>query len=162
MLLIGKITGVHGVRGMLKALPFADNPEDLLHLPTWLLKHPNETGQFHLESAKVYQTKGLLLKLKGIDSPEAGRHWVGAEVLVDRADLPPLEQGHYWADLEGLAVYTVEGMYLGRVSHLFETGANDVMVVKDGETERLVPYVAGHVVVDVNIAEGRLTVEWEP
>jgi 16S rRNA processing protein RimM len=159
--LIGKITGVHGVRGMLKVLPYADKPQDLLHYPLWLIKHHRETVTFQLEKGQVYQEKGLLLKFEGIDSPEQGRQWVGAELLLEREQLPALPKGHYWADLEGLEVYNLEGIYLGKVSHLFETGANDVLVVKGEAEEHLIPYVPDHIVKEVDLAAGKLVVDWD-
>jgi 16S rRNA processing protein RimM len=159
--LAGKITGVHGVRGMLKVMPYAGDPESLLHYEQWHIKRGNEITLWTFEKGQVYQEKGLLMKFKGLDTPEAGRLWVGAELLLDRTLMPPLEEGYYWADLEGLAVYTVEGLYLGKVSHLFETGANDVLVVKNEEHELLIPYVSGHIVKDVNLEEGKLIVDWE-
>ncbi|MFI4956100.1 MAG: ribosome maturation factor RimM [Gammaproteobacteria bacterium] len=159
--LAGKITGVHGVRGMLKVLPYADDPASLLQYDRWYVRRAHETTLLLLEKGQVYQQKGLLLKFKGLDTPEASRLWVGAELLLDRSLLPDLEHGHYWADLEGLEVYTVEGLYLGKVSHLFETGANDVLVVKDGGHEVLIPYVPGHIVMEVNEEEGKIVVDWE-
>lgn len=161
MIAAGKITGVHGIRGMLKVLAYAGNPASLLQYDRWHVKRGHETIVFILEKGQVYQEKGLLLKFKGLDTPEAGKLWVGAELLLDRSLLPDLEHGYYWADLEGLKVYTVEGLYLGMVSHLFETGANDVLVVKDGGHELLIPYVPGHIVMEVNIEEGKLVVDWE-
>jgi len=86
-----------------------------------------------------------------------------AEVSVARAALPPLAQGEfYWADLEGLEVVTLEGVSLGKVSHLLSTGANDVMVVRDAERERLLPFVPGQWVQQVDLAAGRIVVDWDP
>ncbi len=161
LILVGKVTGVHGVRGMLKVLPHADHPQELLRYTTWWFKHLRETKAFQLEKGQIYQEKGLLLKFQGIDSPESGKYWVGAELLLDRAELLHLDKGHYWADLEGLAVYTVENVYLGHVSHLFETGANDVLVVKEGTQELLIPYVPEHVVKEVDLAAGKIVVDYE-
>jgi 16S rRNA processing protein RimM len=77
--------------------------------------------------------------------------------------LPPPAPGEfYWVDLEGLEVVTTESVLLGRVSHLFSTGANDVMVVKDGERERLVPFVQGPYVQSVDFDAGRIVVDWDP
>lgn len=158
---VGKITGVHGVRGMVKVLPEGDDPSAFLACEHWHVKRGAETTLFHLERGQVYQQKGLLLKFKEIASPEAGRLWVGAELLLERDAFPALEVGYYWADLEGLDVYNVQGVHLGKVSHLFETGANDVLVVKDGRKELLIPYVPTHIVVEVNLATGTLVVDWE-
>ena len=55
----------------------------------------------------------------------------------------------------------VEGIALGRISHLLATGANDVMVVKDGDRERLVPFVVGQYVKQVDFGAGRITVDWD-
>ena len=74
---------------------------------------------------------------------------------------PPRADEFYWCDLEGLAVETQDGMDLGRVDHLFATGANDVICVK-GERERLIPFVWGDVIKDVDFAEGRILVDWDP
>lgn len=141
-------------------MPYADDPKALLQFEQWYVKQ-HETTLLILEKGQVYQEKGLLLKFKGLDTPEAGRLWVGAELFLDRGLLPPLEQGHYWADLEGLDVYNIQGAFLGKVSHLFETGANDVLVVKHLGHELLIPYVPGHVVIEVKLPEGKLIVDWE-
>lgn len=160
-ILTAKVTGVYGVRGMIKVLPYADDPEFLLQFDRWYIKRGQEITLFMLEKGQVYQHKGLLLKFKGIESPEVGRLWVGAELLLERALLPALEEGFYWADLEGLEVYTEAGLYLGTVSYLFETPANDVLVVVDGDQELLIPYVSGHIVKEVSLEEGRIVVDWE-
>ena len=81
---------------------------------------------------------------------------------MPRDRLPPPAPGeYYWADLEGLAVETTEGVPLGKVSHLFETGANDVMVV-EGERKRLLPFVTGQYIVSVDFEAGRIVVDWDP
>ncbi|MGO4780617.1 ribosome maturation factor RimM, partial [Lysobacter sp. 2RAB21] len=70
------------------------------------------------------------------DTVEAMR---GTEIYVPRAVLPPPKDGeYYWVDLEGLRVATTEGVSLGTVSHLFATGANDVLVARDDERERMI------------------------
>jgi 16S rRNA processing protein RimM len=67
---------------------------------------------------------------------------------------------YYWSDLEGLRVIHQDGTELGKVDHLLETGAHDVMVVK-GEQERLIPFVMNKVIINVDIDEGRIDVDWE-
>ena len=86
---------------------------------------------------------------------------MGAELAVPRESLPEPGEGHYyWADLEGLRVVTKDGNELGNVAYLLATGANDVLVVQ-GQKEVLIPFVTGSVVLDVDIAGGRITVDWE-
>ena len=101
--------------------------------------------------------------LGGDRADEAAARFVGSEIWVRRSALPRSKQGeYYWADLEGLEVVTVEGAMLGRVSHLIATGANDVLVANDGKRERLIPFVPGDYVKQVDFDSGRITVDWDP
>ena len=68
---------------------------------------------------------------------------------------------YYWADLVGLRVETVDGVELGRIEQLFETGSNDVIVVQ-GDRERLVPYIWEQVVREVDLEAGVMRVDWDP
>ena len=87
---------------------------------------------------------------------------IGTEIAVRREELPPPEPGtYYWADLEGLTVVNLDGAVLGTVSHLFETGANDVLVVVDGERERLIPYTR-EAVKQVDLQARMIRVDWDP
>ena len=81
---------------------------------------------------------------------------------VARDALPETEPGEfYWADLVGLEVVDVEAGRLGTVDHLFETGADDVMVVRlDSGGEELVPFAWQRVVQRVELDPGRITVDW--
>jgi 16S rRNA processing protein RimM len=86
---------------------------------------------------------------------------MGYEIGIRRDQLPVAQPGeYYWSDLQGLNVVTVDGHPLGRVDHLMETGANDVLVVQ-GERERLIPFVLDQVVVDVDLDKGEIRVDWD-
>ncbi|MFZ2236392.1 MAG: ribosome maturation factor RimM, partial [Dokdonella sp.] len=69
---------------------------------------------------------------------------------------------YYWIDLEGLEVVNIEGVALGRVSHLVATGANDVMVARQGDRERLIPFIDDDFVKSVDFEAQRITVDWDP
>jgi 16S rRNA processing protein RimM len=87
----------------------------------------------------------------------------GLEIYAPRSALPPARPGEfYWADLEGLRVVTVEGADLGTVSHLFSTGANDVLVARDAERERMIPFVQPQYITAVDLEAGIVTVDWDP
>jgi 16S rRNA processing protein RimM len=87
---------------------------------------------------------------------------IDCDIAVQREQLPALESGeYYWTDLQGLRVVNLEGVELGVVSHLFETGANDVLVVR-GERERLIPYTTGEAIQEVDLDHGQITVDWDP
>ncbi len=72
----------------------------------------------------------------------------------------PGKGSYYWADLEGMQVVHRDGTELGQVAYLLETGADDVLVT-EGEQERLIPFVADRVILDVDFAAGVITVDWE-
>jgi 16S rRNA processing protein RimM len=87
---------------------------------------------------------------------------MGAEIAVEREQLPETgPEEYYWTDLEGLSVVCQDGTELGRIDHLMETGANDVLVVI-GERERLIPYIPGQVIKSVDLENGRMVVDWDP
>ncbi|MCB1560996.1 MAG: ribosome maturation factor RimM [Xanthomonadales bacterium] len=159
---LGRIVGVFGVRGWLKVESWTDPREAIFDYPEWRLSRQGsgETRQTgHAEGRP--QGKGLVVRLPDIDTQEAARELIGLCISVLRDDLPRLPPGEfYWADLEGLSVSTIEGVALGRVSHLISTGANDVLVVQ-GERERLIPFVQPDVVRDVDLQAGTLTVDWD-
>lgn len=102
----------------------------------------------------------VLVKLEGMDDRDSAATWVGAEIAVPFAELPAPEPGeYYWYQLQGLAVVNRQGVELGTVDHLLETGANDVLVVT-GERERLIPYLPS-VILQVDEQAGRLEVDWD-
>src|SRR5690606_439016 len=101
-----------------------------------------------------------IVKLDGVDDRDAAREWVGAEIAVERRQLPPCGPGEfYWSDLEGLEVRTLEGEVLGTVDHLLATGGNDVLVLA-GEKERLIPFVWETVIRSVDLDEGVIVADW--
>jgi 16S rRNA processing protein RimM len=109
------------------------------------------------------QGKGLIAFMPDVTDRDQAAALVGSDIYVAREQLPPPgKDEYYWVDLEGLEVVTTEGVALGRVSHLFATGANDVVVVRDGERERLVPFVQGSYVRSVDLSGGRMVVDWDP
>lgn len=160
-LLLGEIVGVFGVQGALKLRSYTDPIDSILRYRPW---HVVLRGIEHRLDRPKGRThgKGLLLQLPEVSTRDAAEVWVGAQIFVDRDVLPALPPGeYYWSDLEGLDVSTVDGQALGRISHLFSTGANDVVVVV-GERERLIPFVQPDVIREVDLAGRRMIVDWDP
>ena len=161
LLTVGRIVGLHGVDGWVKLESWTEPRLRIFSYRPWRLVLAG-TG-FDVASAQGHeQGKGIVAKLPGCGDRDAAAKLVGATIQVPRSALPKPKRGeYYWADLEGLDVVTVQGVDLGKVSHLFATGANDVLVVK-GERERLIPFVSGQFVKEVDLKAGRITVEWDP
>ena len=165
LIVLGKITSVHGVRGEVKIYSFTDPIDNLLGYPAWTLKRDGEVKQVELVSGRL-QGKILVAKLKGLDDREVARTFAGFDICVPRALLPDLDDGeYYWHQLEGLKVIDLQGQLLGRLDHLMETGSNDVMVVKPcpgslDDRERLLPYTE-QCVQKVDLAAGEMRVDWD-
>ena len=103
---------------------------------------------------------GVVVRLEGCHDRDRAGDYSGCEIAVDRSRFPSLEDGEfYWTDLVGLRVINTEGVDLGRIERMMETGANDVMVVR-GATERLIPFLTGSVVQSVDFDDEAVVVEW--
>jgi 16S rRNA processing protein RimM len=104
----------------------------------------------------------LLLQLDGCVSREKARLLTGNEIWVQREELPPARAGEfYWWDLEGLTVYTENGECLGRVEEFFPTGSNEVLVVRKGQQETLLPFIK-EVILAVDAMQGTMQVRAIP
>jgi 16S rRNA processing protein RimM len=179
---VGKIGAPYGVRGWVKIHSFTESVENLLDYDPWYLPRFSQLKKAQLKKAQSEKTqssetpewvetavfeakihgKGIIAKFEGCDDRDAAAHMRGLEIAVRRDQLPEPEAGeYYWVDLEGLEVITLDGISLGRIDHMLETGANDVMVVK-GDRERLIPYVPGPIVHEVDIEGGTIRVDWDP
>ncbi|MDG1581498.1 ribosome maturation factor RimM [Pseudomonas sp. GOM6] len=165
LVVLGKITSVHGVRGEVKIYSFTDPIDNLLDYRRWTLRRDGEVKQMELVNGRL-QGKVLVAKLKGLDDREVARTYAGFEICVPREQLPDLEEGEfYWYQLVGLNVIDMQGQLLGRLDHLLETGANDVMVVKPcagslDDRERLLPYTE-QCVQQIDLAAGEMRVDWD-
>ncbi len=158
---LGEIVGVHGVRGAVKVYSATRPRENIFAYAPWLIEIDGQFAVHDLISGQA-QGKGLVARLDGIDDRDAAMALRGGRIHVERSALPALAgDEYYWADLEGLQVLTQQGIELGRVAGLMETGANDVLVVQ-GDRERLIPYVPGQFVITVDLAAGQLVVNWDP
>ena len=107
------------------------------------------------------QGSGIVVSLDGLDSREVAQHHIGKVIAIRASDLPKLQEGNfYWMEIEGLEAVSTSGSKLGVVDRLFETGANDVMAIKCGSEEILVPYVQ-QVVRKVDLENGVIELDWE-
>lgn len=157
---LGRISGLHGVQGWLKVFSDTWPRENILNYSPWYLQRNQGWEKWTLEKGRR-QGKLVLAKLQGCNDREVARELMDAHVAIRRSQLPTAKDEFYWADLEGLQVVTVQGTELGRVSHLFETGANDVLVVK-GDRERLIPWIWKQVIMEVDLDQGCISVDWDP
>ncbi|HSX62965.1 MAG TPA: ribosome maturation factor RimM [Tahibacter sp.] len=160
--LVGRIVGVSGTAGAVKLESWTDPRMQIFRYQPWILKSVG--GERELRGCRGReQGKGMIATLPGVDDRDQAAALIGTEIWVLRSALPRSKPGeYYWTDLEGMDVATVEGISFGRVSHLFATGANDVLVVRDGERERLIPFVLEQYVKQVDLDARRIVVDWDP
>lgn len=156
---MGYISGSFGIQGWVNIVADTEHAGSLFDYKTWWLGRDGKWTAYTLLEGGVH-TKKLAAHLKGVVGRDAAAALRGCEVAVPRSAMPPSHEGeYYWVDLIGLDVVNTQAERLGVVERLFETGANDVLVVKDGDTERLLPFV-GPVVLKVDLAARLITVEW--
>ena len=161
MIAVGRLHGAFGVRGEVKLESYTDPDRAIARYQPWTLRDARGVERA-CEGAKVRTGgKGLIATLPGIADKDAADALRGTEVLVPRSALPPPAPGeYYWVDLEGLRVVNLEGADFGTVSHLFSTGANDVLVAQ-GERERMIPFVLPDYIRSVDFEAGVVTVDWD-
>jgi len=140
---IGKVTGFHGLNGNLKVWSFADSVDTFAPGTSVLLKAEEEQGKTFTILQVLSHKKGVILSLEGIDSRNLAQDLIGKEILIDRDQLSePEEDTWYWQDLLGMDVFDHQKGFIGKITDIFPTGANDVLVVTDvtnEDQETLVP-----------------------
>lgn len=158
---MGRITGAYGVRGWVRVASDTEPSTNILDYGPWWVRVGGDWVPHTVVEGRRHR-RGLVVKLEGLNDREAAAGLSGAEISVSRSAMPrPGAQEFYWADLVGAEVVTRKGVTLGTVDHLMATGANDVLVVL-GERERLIPFVEDQVVLEVDLAAKRISVDWDP
>jgi 16S rRNA processing protein RimM len=148
------------VRGWVRVYSYTRPRDNILRYNPWYIQRGGSWEEWPLAEGGQHG-KGVIARLESCDDRDQARALMGCEIGIRRAQLPAAAPGeYYWSDLQGMKVVTLEGESLGTVDHLFETGANDVLVVK-GERERLIPFVLNQVVVAVDLEAGEIRVDWD-
>jgi 16S rRNA processing protein RimM len=159
--ILGRVSGVFGVKGWLKVQSYTEPRDNIVGFSAWTLRMNGVDRVFDVEDGHSH-AGSVVAKLHGIDDRDRARELVGAEIVVVREQLPATAAGEfYWTDLEGLEVRTTTDIVLGKVDHLLATGGNDVLVL-DSTPERLIPFVVGAVVKEVDLERGVIVVDWSP
>lgn len=164
-LIVGRVTGVYGVKGFVRVFSemsprdaIADFAE-LYWTAGRMAAVPEQWERVAVAEGRAHGP-GVVLRFEGVTERDGAAAWMGRTLAIDRDWLPePDEDEVYWADLLGLDVINRQGEVLGQVVRLFETGANDVVVVQ-GDRERLIPWVRGRVIDAVDLENKVLRVDW--
>lgn len=157
---IGKISGIFGVRGWVKIYSFTEVREDILTYSPWILQKDKESKEYEVVEGRP-QGKTIVACLKGLLDRDDAAALNGWDILIHPEQLPkPKKNEYYWSDLIGLRVENSEGIDFGTIKQILETGANDV-IVTDGEKERLIPFVQGQAIMNIDLVAGKMLVDWD-
>jgi 16S rRNA processing protein RimM len=157
---VGQIAGAYGVKGEVRVYSYTEPRAEILQLGSWFVRTLEGWRPVTVLSGRVHG-KGIVARLDLSPDRDAARQLLGTDIAVPRDQLPSLGSGqYYWTDLLGLEIVNLEGVSLGKVLRLMETGANDVLVV-EGERERLIPFVLEKVVLEVDLERGVIRVDWD-
>lgn len=159
--LIGEIIKPHGIKGEVKVRPITDFPQRFKKLQEVILVDPKGTkNTFKVKKANVQGTE-IILALDEVNTRDEAEKLRGMAIKIQRSEVPPLEEGHYYYfELEGMEVYE-EDNFLGTLTQVIETGANDVYLVKGPQGEICVPALKA-VVKKVDVPGKRMDVVLPP
>jgi len=159
LLLVGKVLRPHGLEGKLRILSYAESEKSFLRPGIVVLKpERGEPREFRVFSIKPHKNV-LLVKLKGLDSPEEAERYRGADIFLRKSLLTRRgEDEFYWHEIIGLRVCLKSGEHLGTIREIFQTGSNDIYVVREGEKEILIPAISD-VVREIDLASKKMIIE---
>lgn len=161
---VGRVLGAWGIKGWIKVQPFATDAQALFSTKRWHLRAAEGSAVAPPPLLHVTQSReqGALVVAGVQEVPDrnAAEALKGARVFVARSSFPTAgTDEYYWVDLIGCAVFNREGVALGAVADLLDTGVHSVLRVVQGDDERLIPFVAAYID-DVDLPARRITVDW--
>ncbi len=161
LVIVGRISGLQGLSGWVKAYSQTEPRENILNYSTWRLRLEDQWLAVAVMEGRCHG-KGIIVRLGDCADRDTARKYLGADIAIFRSQMPELgPEEYYWTDLVSLQVVTQQGINLGRVDYLLETGSNDVLVVR-GERERLIPFLPEDVSLAGDLEHGVIRVDWDP
>lgn len=155
---VGQIVNTFGIKGFVKIYPYVDDIQRFDNLKNVYIKSKKNISKLEIEEVK-YQKNMVLVKFKGIETVEQAEQLRNAYVEIDRKDAITLKEGQYFiVDLLGLDVYLDNGEKLGILEDIYNTGSNDIYVVKNELGKQfLLPYI-DDVIKNIDLENGKITV----
>ena len=159
---IGQIVNTFGIKGMVKVKPFSENLKRFDELKKVYIENKKVRKEYEIEEVK-YHKDMILIKFKGVDNPEEAELLRTSYLVVDRKTQEPLEEGTYYVvDMLGLEVYTDEGELLGNLEDIFNTGSNDIYVVKNELGKQILLPAIADVIKNIDMENKKIIVHLIP
>jgi 16S rRNA processing protein RimM len=159
---LGRIVGAHALRGEVRVRYFGDGPDTLLDAErVWLGESRDDplARAYAVLRAGTGRALEVRLALEGVQDRDAAEALRGRLVLVETADLAPLEaDDYYWHELVGCAVETVEGVAVGVVRELWDAGRHDVLVVEAADGGQVLVPTAREIMTEVDREARRIRI----
>jgi 16S rRNA processing protein RimM len=157
-IVIGLLRRAHGVRGEVSVRPVSDHPERFDRLDRVLVRHHGETREVVVRGVRG-KGRSIILKIDGVDDRTSAQALAGAEIGVKRSDVWPVPEGTYYIfDLVGCRVVGDGGRQIGVIDDVWKMPANDVLAVRSGSREILVPAVKS-VIKKIDLERKIVTIE---
>jgi 16S rRNA processing protein RimM len=159
---VGKISGAFGVKGWVKVYSFTEPRKNILSYSPLFISRRGQWVEVKVSGGHS-QGKGVVMGLENVTDRDQVTPLIGSELAIKKSQLKPTQKDEfYWSDLVGLTVINLQEQVLGKVDHLLETGAHDVLVVQDEQdkSERLIPFVMEDIVESVDLDEQIIRVDW--
>lgn len=154
---IGQIVNTFGIKGMVKVKPFTDDNKRFDRLEKVYIKNKEKLKEYQIEEVK-YHKDMILIKFRGIENPEQANLLRNSYLMIDREE-KPLEEGTYYiVDMIGMDVYTDEGEKLGNIEDIFNTGSNDIYVVKSELGKQILLPAISDVVKNIDMENKKMVV----
>ena len=151
---IGVIVRPHGVHGAVKLDPLTDSSRRFRGLKEAFLEMHGDMRPVQLVVSSV-APDSVILSIEGIETPEAANALRGAYLCVDKAHRVKLPKDTYFVtDLIGCETFDTDGNAFGKLTNVYETGANDVYEIENGKL--MVPALK-RVLHEVDTESGRIT-----
>ena len=155
---IGQIVNTFGIKGMVKVKPFTDDIKRFDSLKKVYIENNSNKKEYEIEEVK-YHKNMVLIKFEGIENIEQAERLRNSYLTISRNSAEELEEGRYYVvDLLGLEVYTDEQILLGTLEDIFNTGSNDIYVVKEKNGKQILLPAISDVIKEINIADKKILV----
>lgn len=162
--LVGTIGKPYGIKGWVKVNSYTEPISNILNYRPWHLRSPSKSLSpilIEIKSSRIHGQQ-ILIRFENCTTPESACLYTNCKIYVDRDKFSPLAEGqYYWTDLEGLKVYTCENIYLGIISAIYATGANDILVIVNNKKRHLIPFLLDHTIQSIDLEGKTMIVDWD-